>query len=248
SRAVRTRRPGPSTRRWPTSMPSAAGCLTRPAWTRCCARATGSWRSASSSPSPRRGRPGRYPVAEAWAWLKSRLANRPDSEHAQALVRIALILVILVYVLLPSSRADLSPGQYRDVLAIVLTGLLLSLGIFSALLARPGRSDLRRWVGMLADYGLMAAGMIRMGEPLAWVYVVVMWVTVGNGLRYGNRYLALAVCMAVACFGSVLVMTEFWHEVRGLGVGLLVGLVAIPMYLSSLLRQLTRATEEAQRA
>ncbi len=187
-------------------------------------------------------------MAEAWAWLKSRLANRPDSEHAQALVRIALILVILVYVLLPSSRADLSPGQYRDVLAIVLTGLLLSLGIFSALLARPGRSDLRRWVGMLADYGLMAAGMIRMGEPLAWVYVVVMWVTVGNGLRYGNRYLALAVCMAVACFGSVLVMTEFWHEVRGLGVGLLVGLVAIPMYLSSLLRQLTRATEEAQRA
>jgi len=187
-------------------------------------------------------------VAEAWAWLKSRLANRPDSEHAQALVRIALILVILVYVLLPSSRADLSPGQYRDVLAIVLTGLLLSLGIFSALLARPGRSDLRRWVGMLADYGLMAAGMIRMGEPLAWVYVVVMWVTVGNGLRYGNRYLVLAVCMAVACFGSVLAMTEFWHEVRGLGVGLLVGLVAIPMYLSSLLRQLTRATEEAQRA
>src|SRR5690606_38237350 len=166
----------------------------------------------------------------------------------QALVRIALILVILVYVLLPSSRADLSPGQYRDVLAIVLTGLLLSLGIFSALLARPGRSDLRRWVGMLADYGLMAAGMIRMGEPLAWVYVVVMWVTVGNGLRYGNRYLVLAVCMAVACFGSVLAMTEFWHEVRGLGVGLLVGLVAIPMYLSSLLRQLTRATEEAQRA
>ncbi len=187
-------------------------------------------------------------MAEAWAWLKSRLANRPDSEHAQALVRIALILVILVYVLLPSSRADLSPGQYRDVLAIVLTGLLLSLGIFSALLARPGRSDLRRWVGMLADYGLMAAGMIRMGEPLAWVYVVVMWVTVGNGLRYGNRYLVLAVCMAVACFGSVLAMTEFWHEVRGLGVGLLVGLVAIPMYLSSLLRQLTRATEEAQRA
>ena len=187
-------------------------------------------------------------MAEAFAWLRRRLANRPDSEHGQALVRIVLILLILAYVLLPSSRDGLEPAQYRTVLAIVLTGLTLSLGIFAALLARPGRSDVRRVVGMLADYGLMAAGMIAMGEPLAWVYVVVMWVTVGNGLRYGNRYLYVAVAMAVASFGTVLVSNDFWAQLRGLGVGLLVGLAAVPLYLSSLLRQLTRATEEARRA
>lgn len=187
-------------------------------------------------------------MRDLYARARQRLVRRPDSEHAQALVRIVLILLILGYVLLPSSRADLAPGQYRDVLAIVLTGLVLSLGIVGALLAQPGRSDLRRGIGMLADYGLMAAGMIRMGEPLAWVYVVVMWVTVGNGLRYGTRYLVLAVAMAAASFGTVLAVSGFWQEVRGLGLGLLVGLVAVPMYLSSLLRQLTRATEEAQRA
>ena len=38
---------------------------------------------------------------------------------------------------------------------------------------------------MVADYGLMAAGMLLVGEALAWVYVVVMWVTIGHGLRYG---------------------------------------------------------------
>ena len=187
-------------------------------------------------------------MASAWDWLKQRLSRRPDSEHGQALVRIVLILLILSYVLLPSSRAGLDPVQYRDVLAIVLGGLALSLAIFGWLLASPGRSDVRRAVGMLADYGLMAAGMIRMGEPLAWVYIVVMWVTVGNGLRYGNRYLLAAVAMAVASFGTVVWATEFWHSVRALGLGLLAGLVAVPMYLSSLLRQLTRATEEAQRA
>src|SRR5690606_38719455 len=119
---------------------------------------------------------------------------------------------------------------------------------FGWLLASPGRSDVRRAVGMLADYGLMAAGMIRMGEPLAWVYIVVMWVTIGNGLRYGNRYLLAAVAMPVPSFGTVVWATDFWHSVRALGLGLLAGLVAVPMYLSSLLRQLTRATEEAQRA
>ncbi|GAB3505778.1 ATP-binding protein [Pseudoxanthomonas daejeonensis] len=187
-------------------------------------------------------------MAEAYAWFRERLSGRPDSEHGQALVRIVLILLILSYVLLPSSRAGLEPGQYRTVLAIVLTGLTLSLGIFTALLAHPGRSDARRVVGMLADYGLMAAGMIAMGEPLAWVYVVVMWVTVGNGLRYGTRYLYVAVAMALASFGTVLLTNDFWAQVRGLGIGLLVGLAAVPLYLSSLLKQLTRATEEARRA
>ena len=187
-------------------------------------------------------------MAETGHWFRSRLANRPDSEHGQALVRIILISLILAYVLLPSSRQGLGPDQYRDVVLIVGTGLVLSLGIFAALLARPGRSDARRVAGMLADYGLMAACMIRMGEPIAWMYVVVMWVTVGNGLRYGNRYLIVAVAMAMASFGSVLAFNSFWGQIPGLGLGLLVGLAAVPLYLSSLLLQLTRATEEARRA
>ena len=188
-------------------------------------------------------------MADLVEWIRARFSNRSDSEHGQALVRIVLILLILGYVLLPSSRQGLDPAKYKDVLTIVLSGLVLSGGILAWLLARPGRSDVRRIVGMFADYGLMAAGMIRMGEPLAWVYVVVMWVTVGNGLRYGNRYLYLAVGMAVACFGSVLLLNDFWwQQLRGLGLGLLVGLAAVPLYLSSLLKALTRATEEARRA
>ena len=187
-------------------------------------------------------------MSEILAWFRGRLSNRPDSEHGQALVRIVLISLIFSYVLLPSSRSGLGPEQFRDVVLIVGAGLVLSLVIFSALLARPGRSDVRRVAGMFADYGLMAACMIRMGEPIAWMYVVIMWVTVGNGLRYGNRYLVGAVGMALACFGSVLVFNEFWHRILGLGIGLLCGLAAVPLYLSSLLRQLTRATEEARRA
>src|SRR5690606_34392658 len=195
----------------------------------------------------RRGQ-GDWPMSEILAWFRGRLSNRPDSEHGQALVRIVLISLIFSYVLLPSSRSGLGPEQFRDVVLIVGSGLVLSLVIFSALLACPGRSDVRRVAGMFADYGLMAACMIRMGEPIAWMYVLIMWVTVGNGLRYGNRYLVGAVGMALACFGSVLVFNEFWHRILGLGIGLLCGLAAVPLYLSSLLRQLTRATEEAQRA
>jgi two-component system, sensor histidine kinase RpfC len=182
------------------------------------------------------------------AWVKSRLSNRPDSEHGQALVRIGLITLILAYALLPSSREALGHGEYAIVLAIVLSGLANGLGIFAWLLVRPGKSHVRRALGMMADYGLMAAAMVGMGEPLAWAYVVLMWVTVGNGLRYGNRYLVIAVAMACAAFGGVLALSDYWQRNLPLGIGLLLGLIAVPMYLSGLLRQLTRATEEARRA
>ncbi|WP_442684301.1 ATP-binding protein [Stenotrophomonas sp. JC08] len=182
------------------------------------------------------------------AQLVQRLRQRGDSEHAQALVRIAIIMMILGYVSLPSVRSGLVDSEYRIVLSIVVGGLGLSLLLFGWLLVWPARSDPRRVAGMLADYGLMAAAMIHVGEPLAWVYIVVMWVTVGNGLRYGNNYLYVAVLMALTSFGATVALTGYWQQNLRLGLGLLLGLAAVPLYFSSLLRQLTGAMAEARRA
>jgi len=179
--------------------------------------------------------------------LKQRLGNRPDTEHGQAIVRMVLIVLILGYVLLPGPRHDLPHHQYQVVLGIVLTGLTLSVLLFAWLLARPGRSDPRRVAGMLADYGLIAAGMVQMGEPLAWVYIVVMWVTVGNGMRYGNKYLYAAVGMALVSFGVTVLGTGYWQANARLGFGLWLGLAAVPLYFATLLRQLTHAMDEARR-
>ena len=181
-------------------------------------------------------------------WTRSRLSNRPDSEHGQALVRMAVISVILAYLLLVHYGNSMADGAYSAMASIILAGFAIGAGLIASLLIRPGRSDTRRVIGMVADYGLMAAGMMLMGEALAWVYIVVMWVTIGNGLRYGNRYLFAAVAMAVVSFGAVVAFSPYWQANLSLGLGLLAGLVAVPLYLSGLLRQLTRATESARRA
>lgn len=178
--------------------------------------------------------------------LKQRLARRADSEHGQAMVRIVVLLVVLIYLLVAGT--DLSPQAHRDGLAMVLIGFIVGLALIIWIVARPDASYVRRAIGMVSDYGLMGAAMIRMGEPLAWVYVIIMWVTVGNGLRYGNRFLVIAVAMAFTSFGAVVFGNDYWAANRTLGIGLLLGLVAVPMYLSGLLRALTTATDEARRA
>ena len=174
-------------------------------------------------------------------------ANRPDSEHAQALVRLVIAAMLLLYLAGVASSAG-AGDEVRLSVLILLAETLLGLGLVIAIVISPGVSHTRRVIGMLADYGTLAAMMIVKGEVLAPLYVIIMWVTVGNGLRYGTHYLFAAMGLATVTFLSVILTTPYWLENPYLAWGLLIGLIAIPGYLISLLRDLRRAGEEARRA
>jgi two-component system sensor histidine kinase RpfC len=174
-------------------------------------------------------------------------ANRPDSEHAQALVRLVIAAMLLLYLAGVASSAG-AGSEVRLSVLILLAETVLGLGLVIAIMVSPGVSHPRRVIGMLADYGTLAAMMIVKGEVLAPLYVIILWVTVGNGLRYGTQYLFAAMGLAALTFLTVIQSTPYWRENPYLAWGLLVGLVAIPSYLISLLRDLRRAGEEARRA
>ena len=180
--------------------------------------------------------------------LADRFRNRPDSEHGQALTRVAVVTVILVYLLGVTSGAAERNEPLQLVFLFFAIEAVVGLGLIVGIALRPGVSHTRRVIGMMADYAMMGAAMHVLGESLAPVYVILMWVTIGNGLRFGERYLVAAILMASASFLGVITTTDYWQQNQMLGWGLLVGLTAIPAYLTSLLRALTRATDEAKRA
>ncbi|HVT32045.1 MAG TPA: ATP-binding protein [Rhodanobacteraceae bacterium] len=187
-------------------------------------------------------------MSPALASLKARYSNRPDSEHGQAFVRLAILTVVLVYLCGVGTVAGFHDPDLRTVLLFVLIEFLVGTGILVGIARQPGVSRSRRVIGMVADYTMMGAAMHLMGAHLAPVYVVYLWVTIGNGLRFGPRFLLGAVGLASLSFLFVITSTPYWIENAALAWGLLAGLVAIPAYLTSLLRALTRATEEARRA
>lgn len=83
---------------------------------------------------------------------------------------------------------------------------------------------------------------------MAPVFVVMLWVAIGNGLRYGTRYLLIATTASVVAFSIVTLTTPYWQKNPQLAWGVLISLIAIPGYMSSLLRSLTKATAETRRA
>lgn len=181
-------------------------------------------------------------------WLLERMSKRKDSEHQQALVRIVILTMVAGYLWFAIRPQDEVAQQLR--LAFIFLGVEFAVGclIIAWLLWRPERSIPRRLLGMVADYSLMGVGMHLLGELLAPLYVLIMWVTIGNGLRYGPRWLYVAIGMASITFLIAINTTHYWQQNPWLGWGLLAGLIAIPLYFNTLLKALTRATEQAQAA
>lgn len=183
----------------------------------------------------------------ALAWMRQRLHGRPDSEHAQVFVRIAITTLFSIYLGWKVDWGDNSPALFSTWL-ILLGELGLSIGLLAAILVAPQASPLRRWLGMLADYAAIGGVMLLQGEPASPLYAAYLWVTIGNGMRYGPRYLYASTALAALSFAAMMTFTPYWLQNRYLSWGLLLGLAAVPLYFASLLKALTAAIEEARRA
>lgn len=176
-----------------------------------------------------------------------RLSRRPDSEHKQVAVRIVITALFCGYLGWQVGGGDRDGALFLTWL-ILLGELLVSFVLLIGILAQPGVSHVRRWIGMIADYFALAAVMHLQGDTASPLYSVYLWVTIGNGLRYGPRYLYAATLLATVSFLAVILLTPFWLASPLLSWGLLVGLAAVPLYFLSLLKALTEASEEARKA
>jgi len=112
----------------------------------------------------------------------------------------------------------------------------------------PGATVLRRSVGIVLDVSgasiMLAAG----GESTAFVYVIYLWVIIGNGFRFGPRYIFAASIASIAGFCLAAAASPFWHSHLGLSLGLLAGIIVLPAYSFALIRQVAEARRQAERA
>lgn len=181
------------------------------------------------------------------ASIRSLLGSRQDSEHGQVLVRFALCAGTLIY-FLAHYRTPLAATASTVCLGLICLGLLVAATQFALILRRPAVSHARRISGMAYDYSAIAAAMILMDETFAFAYGFLLWITVGNGLRYGNRYLLAATAAGAVAFSTVLVSSAYWQSQGSLSAGLLIALVAVPLYQGGLLKRSSLATQRMRMA
>ena len=175
--------------------------------------------------------------------LRARLAARPDTEHEQGVLRL-IIGALLVAYLLPGTS-----GQEREmILWIGAAQFVLGVLIFLRIAYTSHISPARRVFAQLADVGTITAYMALCGEAAAPLFLIYIWVTLGSGFRFGARYLVSELVMSVAGFAIAIYLNPWWREHTALGIGLLVGMLAVSMYVLSLVRRMFDALARAEAA
>ena len=175
--------------------------------------------------------------------LRARIAARPDTEHEQAIVRLMVGALLVLYLLHNIS-------EQKSMVVLYVAGAHFAIGavVLLRVLTSSTVSPLRRVVALTADFATVTCYMVYFGESAAPLLLLYVWMTFANGFRFGKRYLLISLGLGVAGFSAVLWLSEFWHAHRAMGFGLLIGFVALSLYVQSLVTKLYEALARAETA
>jgi len=181
--------------------------------------------------------------------FREKLSRRADSEHEQALIRVVLVAVASIYLMSYIHKdGQITPNEHLSVY-YACSYLLFSLVLFLyVIFLAEGSSPFRRYIGMAGDIGSTAIIMYLTGENASPFFIILLWVTFGNGFRYGRKYLFASALLSVVLYGLVIRQNGFWNTHPALATGLLIGLVVLPLYVSTLLKKLKEAIQKAEEA
>ncbi|WP_130909592.1 HAMP domain-containing sensor histidine kinase [Pseudomonas sp. Sample_9] len=168
-----------------------------------------------------------------------------NTELDQANLRIIIAAIAVVYmvvlVFLPGHRFE----TYLPVITYISLFLLASIMFRQAIARWPGHYPARRIFAMVHDYTGTCFGLVIGGEAALPLYAVMVWVNLGNGMRYGSRYLAIATGLALTALLVVYRLTPYWQAQPFMVLMLLITSTVIPFYAHLLLERTRKASEEA---
>ena len=178
-------------------------------------------------------------------WLSRLAANMPktgDTEPEQAIkIRLTLGIALLLYFCVPWGVEKTFLENLVSLPSLItLAYYSLAVVIAVALFLNPKPSPIRRVCGILLDLTALSIVMLIAGEQSVFLFVLYLWVILGNGFRFGVNYLYISLVVGMIGFTIAILNGEYWlhpqHE--PFGFSLLFLLLIIPLYSAFLIKKL----------
>jgi two-component system sensor histidine kinase RpfC len=182
-----------------------------------------------------------------FTWLsRSRGNDILGRERGQALLRVVVSTIVAGYLFYSdpvTTIADRVPTW------LVIAGYAaVSITVLVWTLRSTVSLAVRRYIANTADICAISYAMVFAGESGMPLFLLYLWVTLGNGFRYGTSALIVSAVLAVGGFGIVVSLTEAWQTHQALSTSVVLALIILPLYAAHLITQLNRALAHAQEA
>ena len=186
------------------------------------------------------------------SWLKVlnlRLKGTGDTEPGQAKLRLAIGVLLVAYFCLPWGENETFLEVFTSFPSTVAMFYYSSaLAIFLAIIINSRASPIRRVIGAALDMISLSVVMFHSGADSVPLFLLYLWVVLGNGFRYGPRYLFISQAISLVGFSVAIFWGSYWQEHRSFGISLLLMLALLPLYAAFLIKQLHSAIDMAKQA
>ena len=173
--------------------------------------------------------------------------TRDPNEWAQALLRLVIVSLVSVYFAWRDIYVENYPSLESTTL-VVFGYLVFALIVYFSFRKFPQKQTWRRVVTLFGDISVTIFAVLYAGEPGMLFIGILLWVTMGFGVRYGQRYLLAAAAISVIELLVLGMLNTYWQQHGPLLGGIVVTVVAVPLYVSTLLRDIDRARHKAEQA
>ena len=168
------------------------------------------------------------------------IVQKVDEELSQAIARLivsSLVILIMFFSYIIEEAFSLE--------AIILNGFYIVYSLFNLYVVhiKPGDYPGRKIANIAGDTGILSYA-IYASSPVAIIfYPVLLWVIVGNGLRFGIKYLFTALAFAEVFFTSALLFNTNWHDQKSFIFALSLGLAGLSFFFAKLIKRMHTLNE-----
>lgn len=169
------------------------------------------------------------------------------TEQQQTSVRLVLGSVVFCYIWLLVVIGAIGQPVLRVLVPQMVQFFAVALLIFWSARASPGIRHWRRALAMALDYGNTAFLIGVAGATMAPVFGVLLWITVGYGIRYGRSYLLIGVALSLLGVLGIGLLSPSWTDPYLL-ITIALMVLLVPAYAHGLTLAMRQAHDEALRA
>jgi diguanylate cyclase (GGDEF)-like protein len=179
--------------------------------------------------------------------MRARFSKRKDSEHRQALLRLAILSVAVTYITY-HNRFSMQGLDFDSLVCQLLTifSVFASSSILLHIYARPEINKTRRLLGVIHDVGVCTVYLYFRHEKAALFLFIYPFITIGNGFRFGERALINSIIFSTLGLSFIFLAVPYWRNLPFVSFGLMANYLMVSIYTMFLLRALRSASEKLE--
>lgn len=165
-------------------------------------------------------------------------------EYEQAVIRLVACTLLTIYTFISYLHGTIDVAIVNLFLATIPCCILFMIWSYGDHSINPLRMNL----AILTGVGATTYALALSGEVAAPIIVIYFWILLGNGLRFGSKYLLINTILTVMGFAVVMEVSPFWSNHLYVSFGILFAMLILPMYIHVLLKRLQVAVDDAKAA